>query len=320
MSTFSAAETATLLPYGPLVAALRDAALQLTAESIACPQRQVLSMGEGGSLLSMVAVGADLAVHKLVSVVPDNRARGLPTIQGQVSVVQASTGELLLALDGATVTGRRTAALSMLGVATLAAAPPRRVRLYGTGTQALHHVQALAALYPRASVVVVGRTPAAAEGFCRTHATTHDALSPASTEGVPDETDLVITCTTSAEPVYRAGARAGRLVIAVGTYTPVAAEIDAGTVRGSALYVDDMTNARHEAGDLIRAQVDWTQVHSIADAMACAGAGVADTSTARAMLFKTVGSAAWDLAAVRVAVATAATSIPADRAGVTNLS
>jgi 1-piperideine-2-carboxylate/1-pyrroline-2-carboxylate reductase [NAD(P)H] len=318
MSTLSAEETATLLPYGPLVAALRDAALQLAAEKIACPQRQVLSMGEGGAVLSMVAVGTDLTVHKLVTVVPGNRSRGMPTIQGQVSVVRSSTGELLLVLDGATVTARRTAALSMLGVATLAAAPPRRVRLYGTGTQALHHVQALAALHPQASVVVVGRTPAAAEAFCRTHATTHAAVSPASTEVVPDDTDLVITCTTSAEPVYRAGARAGRLIIAVGAYAPGAAEIDAGTVRGSALYVDDMTNARHEAGDLIRAQIDWTPVRSIAEAIALAsGAGNLPVG---AKLFKTVGSAAWDLAAARVALATTATSTLAHRAGVTNLS
>jgi 1-piperideine-2-carboxylate/1-pyrroline-2-carboxylate reductase [NAD(P)H] len=118
--------------------------------------------------------------------------------------------------------------------------------------------------------------------------------------------------------VYRAGARAGRLIIAVGAYTPAAAEIDAETVRGSTLYVDDMTNARHEAGDLIRAQIDWTQVQSIADAIA--GAGGAGTTAARARLFKTVGSAAWDLAAARVALATTATSTLAHRAGVTNLS
>jgi 1-piperideine-2-carboxylate/1-pyrroline-2-carboxylate reductase [NAD(P)H] len=102
--------------------------------------------------------------------------------------------------------------------------------------------------------------------------------------------------------VYRAPARDGRLVIAVGAYTPVTAEIDAATVRGSTLYIDDMANARHEAGDLIRAKVDWAQVRSIAEAIA-ARAAARTGRGAGAILFKTVGSAAWDLAAARVAVA-----------------
>ncbi|MDE2250015.1 MAG: hypothetical protein KGL25_01235, partial [Gammaproteobacteria bacterium] len=74
------------------------------------------------------------------------------------------------------------------------------------------------------------------------------------------------------------------------------AEIGASTVRDSALYVDDLSNARSEAGDLLRAGVDWRRVRSIAQAIS-AGA------PAGPVLYKTVGSAAWDLAAARVAVA-----------------
>jgi 1-piperideine-2-carboxylate/1-pyrroline-2-carboxylate reductase [NAD(P)H] len=74
-------------------------------------------------------------------------------------------------------------------------------------------------------------------------------------------------------------------------------------VRGSALYVDDPVNARAEAGDLLRAGVDWQQVRSIAQAIG-AGAGAPTGSVpSKPVLFKTVGSAAWDLAAARVAVA-----------------
>jgi 1-piperideine-2-carboxylate/1-pyrroline-2-carboxylate reductase [NAD(P)H] len=309
MTALSAADTTALLPHADLVAALRVAALELAAGKIDCPQRQVLPLGEGGALLSMVAVGADLGVHKLVTVVPQNRERGLPTIQGQVSVVSAATGAIVLTLDGATVTGRRTAALSMLGVMTLGSGAPQCVRIHGTGTQSLHHLEAIAALYPAARVQVVGRTPASAEAFCARHAAAFPTLRPASAEFVNDEVDLVLTCTTSPEPVYRAHARGGRLIIAVGAYTPVSAEVDVATVRGSTLYIDDMANARHEAGDLIRAKVDWAQVRSIAEAIAdAAGTDAAPRAGhgAGAILFKTVGSAAWDLAAARVAVGTGA--------------
>ncbi len=295
-----AAETAELLPYAALVAALRTAALETRDGKINCPQRQVLPMGEGGAVLSMVAVAGDVTVHKLVTVVPGNAQRGLPTIQGQVSVMSSVSGELLLTLDGAMVTGRRTAALSMLGVATLMAGAPRCVRIYGTGTQSHHHLQAIAALYPTARVQIVARTGAAGARFCAEHEQAGVSLSAVPPLPVDDAVDLVITCTTSAEPVYGEPARAGRLLVAVGAYAPQTAELAAETVRGSAVYVDDLANARAEAGDLLRAGVDWRQVRTIAQAItAGALAGLAPG----AALFKTVGSAAWDLAAARVAVA-----------------
>ena len=62
-----------------------------------------------------------------------NRTRGIPTIHGQVMAFDADTGETLFILDGPTVTGRRTAAMSMLGVHTFASATPREFLLIGTG-------------------------------------------------------------------------------------------------------------------------------------------------------------------------------------------
>jgi 1-piperideine-2-carboxylate/1-pyrroline-2-carboxylate reductase [NAD(P)H] len=173
---------------------------------------------------------------------------------------------------------------------------PRSVRIYGTGTQALHHLQAIATLYPAARVQIAGRTSAATAAFCVAHARECTSLFAAVPGRPGEDIDLIITCTTSAEPVYAEAAKAGRLLVAVGAYTPEAAEVAAGTVQGSALYVDDLVNARAEAGDLLRAGVDWQQVRSIAQAIG-AGAPVGP------VLYKTVGSAAWDLAAARVAVA-----------------
>jgi 1-piperideine-2-carboxylate/1-pyrroline-2-carboxylate reductase [NAD(P)H] len=96
--------------------------------------------------------------------------------------------------------------------------------------------------------------------------------------------------------VYWKPARTGRLVIAVGSFTPVAAEIDAATVRASSILVDDMDGARQEAGDLIRAGVDWTEVLPLAQQL------LGRAQPHGPVLFKTVGCAAWDLAAARVAV------------------
>jgi 1-piperideine-2-carboxylate/1-pyrroline-2-carboxylate reductase [NAD(P)H] len=112
--------------------------------------------------------------------------------------------------------------------------------------------------------------------------------------------DVVITGTTSKQPVYLHPARAGRLIIAVGAFKPDAAEIAPATVLASRIYVDDPEGARHEAGDLLQAGADWSQVQGIAHAL-----GAAPMADTEPVLFKTVGCAAWDLAAARVALAAA---------------
>ncbi len=125
-------------------------------------------------------------------------------------------------------------------------------------------------------------------------------LVPAEPGSRSGDADVIITCTTSREPIYSEAARAGRLIVAVGTFSPTAAEIAAATVRASVVYVDDPLNARQEAGDLVCAGVDWAQVRPLSQQLA------GGERPRAAMLFKTVGSAAWDLAAARVALQTRA--------------
>lgn len=291
------AETTHRLPFAPLVAALRDAVLALARGEIDCPPRQVVPLAGGGQLLSMVCTAPDLALHKLVSVVPANRSRGLPTIQGRVQVLDAPSGSFMLGLDGATVTGRRTAALSMLGIEALAAAPPRAVLLVGTGTQARQHALALGALYPAARVGVQGHRPGAAAAFCEALARDGVAAEPAESADGPADApvDVVICCTTSRTPVYTRPADPARLVIAVGSFSPEAAEVAAGTVRASRCYVDDPAGATHEAGDLLLAGLGPADMHPLAQALR-------DGRPRGPVLLKTVGCAAWDLAAARVAL------------------
>ncbi|MDB5907130.1 MAG: ornithine cyclodeaminase/mu-crystallin [Massilia sp.] len=288
-----ATQTSILLPYPRLVDALRLAAQQLAQNVIICPERQVIPVQAGALLLSMVATAPDVAVHKLITVAPDNARHCLPTILGQVSVLDAATGVCKVVLDGATVTGRRTAALSMLGIATFLPRIPRRIALIGTGAQAQNHARAVTELYPQAELYVIGRSEASAKAFC---AKVGAGAPLGSIADLPDDTDVVMTTTTSKTPIYTLPARGDRLIIAVGAFKPDAAEIDARTVLASKLYVDDPAGASHEAGDFLLAGVDWKQVTSLADAL-----GQPPVNAGQSIIFKTVGCAAWDLAAARVA-------------------
>ena len=294
MQFFDAEATARLTPFPVLVDALAQACLEAARGEIASPARLVVPLNQGGIMLAMPAAARDLAIHKLVTVCPANRERALPTIHGHVSVCDPDTGEALFALDGPTVTGRRTAAVTLLAMRTFLPAAPRRILLIGTGTQASHHAHALAAVYPEARVLVRGSGPGRAQAFCASHGNGLDIRAHEG-DAIPDTVDAVITLTTSTRSVYDEPARADRLVIGVGAFTPEMAEIGPRTLQGSALYVDDQAGARHEAGDFIQAGIDWARVTALADALAAHGA---DTMP---VAFKSVGCAAWDLAACRVA-------------------
>ncbi|MEM5345555.1 bifunctional Delta(1)-pyrroline-2-carboxylate/Delta(1)-piperideine-2-carboxylate reductase [Paraburkholderia azotifigens] len=292
---FDAAGTAHLIPFRPLVDALKKAAADYAAGHVASPERLVVPLNDNGIMLSMPAASADLAIHKLVNVCPRNGERALPTIHGQVMAFDPDTGKTLFILDGPTVTGRRTAAMTMLGIGTLSRAAPQDILLIGAGTQAASHVQAIGELYPEARVRVLGRSAARTQAFCDAQQTNVRSLEPLNDTTIPDSVDTVIALTTSRQAVYDEAPRAGRLVIGVGAFTPQMCEIGARTLAGSALYVDDLAGAKHEAGDFIQAGIDWSTVTGIKDAVANKPA------LDRPIVFKTVGCAAWDLAAGRVA-------------------
>ncbi|MEZ2351054.1 bifunctional Delta(1)-pyrroline-2-carboxylate/Delta(1)-piperideine-2-carboxylate reductase [Caballeronia sp. RCC_10] len=295
--TFDAVQTARLLPYDRLVDTLAATMLDYTAGRIVSPERMVVPLAHGGVMLSMPASADDIAMHKLVNVCPGNGALGLPTIHGQVSAFNAATGALQFMLDGPTVTGRRTAAVSMLAIRTLAAQAPRAVLVIGSGKQAAHHVEALASLYPEARIHVLGSRPGRAGVFFEENAGLSANMEPLEHGSVPDLIDVVITATTSKTPVYMQPANPARLVIGVGAFTADAAEIAPSIIHASELYVDDPAGARHEAGDYILADVDWNAVTPLASAL------VSRSVSGRPVVFKSVGCAAWDLAACRVAKA-----------------
>mgnify|MGYP000296431225 CR=1 FL=1 len=168
------------------------------------------------------------------------------------------------------------------------------VLLIGTGAQAAHHVAALTALHPQCAILVRGRDRASEARFCEAHRQMHAAISPCPA-AIPDAVQVVITLTNSKEVVYDEAARTDRLVIGVGAFKPDMAEIGARTLGGSAIYADDPAGARHEAGDLLRAKVNWDTVLPLA-------AALDQPRGDRPVVLKSVGTAAWDLAAARVAM------------------
>ncbi|MFC3626000.1 bifunctional Delta(1)-pyrroline-2-carboxylate/Delta(1)-piperideine-2-carboxylate reductase [Vogesella amnigena] len=295
LSVLSPQQTAELLPYNALCEDIAQAARDYQAGQIHCPERQVLPLQDSAVLLSMPATTHDIGIHKLVNVCPGNQRIGLPTIQGIVSVYDAASGSPRLLLDGPTVTARRTAAVTLLAMRRLLPAAPGHIAVFGCGKQTSAHLEAFADQYPGMRVDVHGRSQQQVRDFIERHRALPLQLL-AGGQAVDDAAEVVVTLTTSKTPVYTQAAQANRLLVGVGAFKPDMVEYGATPVHGSTIYIDDTIGARHEAGDLIQAGIDWNTVQSLADA------GVAPIDFTRPRLFKSVGTGAWDLAAARCAL------------------
>ena len=298
MEILGAEETAARLPYADLAESIREVALERESGEVQAPSRTTLPLPGGGILLVMPASGGDIAITKLVTVHPENARSGLPTIQGEVVVMEAATGRRLGVLDGSVVTARRTAALSLLAARELAPRPNGPLLIVGAGTQARAHLEAFHEGLGTSRTFINSRTEERAEVLVE-HA---EGLGmEARVVGHPaealDEASLVVTATTSREPVLPEIVPGDAFVAAVGSFEPGAAELPAGLVGRAAVVVDTLEGAREEAGDLI--QAERTGALSWENAMPLEEALRTSERPEGTVVFKSVGHALWDLATAR---------------------
>lgn len=302
MQILNPPQTAQALPYAKLVPAIAQAALQMAAGGINAPERQVVAIDAASVLLGMPAIGADIGVAKLITVHGNNAQHRLPVIQGEVIVFDTATGRRLALLDGPTVTARRTAAVTLLGIQQLALAQPSSALLIGAGAQAAAHADALAEFFGISRFWIASRDRSCAQAFCAALSARHPhvAARPIAMEDLPvrcADVDLVIALTTSTSPVIPAQLTAGTLAVGVGAFKPDMLELPAELLHARPIVVDHVAGAKHEAGDLMRAGIDWDKVRDLSSIVAHGF-----ERTGIAPVLKTVGHAAWDLAAARVAV------------------
>lgn len=297
----TARQTADRLPYAELASAIRAVALADSSGEVYAPPRLALPLPGGGVLLVMPASAPDLAVTKLVTVHPKNAGRGLPTIQGEVVVMDSATGARLGVLDGATVTARRTAALSLLAARELAARPDGPLLIVGAGAQGRSHLEAFREGLGTSKVSIVSRTPESAEPLAEhARALGMEARTLSHPREALSEATLIVTATTSRTPVLPdKGVRDDAFVAAVGSFEPEVAELPVALVARSAVVVDTLEGPREEAGDLIQAHTtgrfDWERATPLAEALQL-------TNRPKTLVvFESVGCALWDLAAARTA-------------------
>ncbi len=293
---FDAAQTRLALPYPTLCDVLADMLQAYRNGRIVAPERMVVSIADGGALLVMPASDGRIAITKLVTVHPENRQGSLPTIQGEVIVMDATNGRRLGLLDGITVTARRTAAVSALAARRLAPDPAGPLLVVGAGTQARAHLEAFREVLSVQQVFITSRTRENAEklaAFARSLDIRVQVLQ--HSEPALKDVTLIVTATNSASPVIGGELRSDAFVAAVGAFTPSMSELPADLVRRGRLFADSLEGVRAEAGDFIQAGIDWDRVRPLAEALE------EQRPEEGPVIFKSVGHAMFDLAAARLA-------------------
>lgn len=304
----SAEDVANCVSMREVIDAVRQAFVAYSTGSSVAPHRTAMALPNGMTLTMPAALPEDdTTVVKIVSVYPGNTTRSLPTINGLVAVLDATTGEPQTIMDGAYLTGLRTGAAS--GVATdLLADPDARVLgLIGTGYQARFQAEAVAAVRPIELIRVYSRDAVRCARFAEEmgiwlhgRGVTAD-VRPASTPSeAVDGAQVVCAATCSVTPVLAAEDLApGAHINGVGSYRLDMREIPDALVRRAQVFVDAREAARTEAGDLLPAVeagvLDWDAIPEIGEALTDVRPG--RESSDGVTFFKSVGIAVQDVAA-----------------------
>ena len=174
--------------------------------------------------------------------------------------------------------------------------------MIGCGWQAESQVACIRAALPQLErVVAYCRTEERLRAFCEEH-----GAEPGESHQDPAACDVVVTATTSRDPVLRGEwLRAGALVCAVGANDGRRRELDNVVLeRAAFVCCDSLDDAKLESADLIEpvesGVLDWLEVHELQEVVAGEVAG--RQSDEDIVVFKSNGLAAWDVAVAAAAV------------------
>ena len=191
----------------------------------------------------------------------------------------------------------RTGAASGVAARYLARRGATSLGVIGCGWQAASQVASIREAVPSIErVVVYCRHEDRLAAFCREH-----GAEPAESHREAADHDIVVTVTTSKDPVLRGEwLLPGALVCAVGANDPRRRELDNAVLeRAAFVCCDSREDSMQESGDLIepveQGILDWLEVHELQEVVAGEVQGRA--SDEDIVVFKSNGLAAWDLAA-----------------------
>jgi ornithine cyclodeaminase/alanine dehydrogenase-like protein (mu-crystallin family) len=292
------------LTFPSLIDALADA----FRSDVVVPVRhhhEVERAGSPGTLLLMPAwtgsasSGGSVGV-KVVSVFPDNGAKGLPSVSGTYLLMDGATGLPQAALDGTRLTVWRTAAASALAGRHLVRDGARRMTMVGSGALAPFLIRAHLSQHRIDEVLVWNRRGEKAEALAAELRREGLPVTAAQDlEGAVRQADLVSCATLSTGPLVRgAWLKAGAHLDLVGAFNLRMREADDEALQRASVYIDTPA-AKTEGGDVALALKSGAiaDSHVKGDLADLCRSGSQPPSREGLTVFKSVGTALEDLAA-----------------------
>jgi alanine dehydrogenase len=204
------------------------------------------------------------SLHVMSASLPTLNLAGLKTYSSVSGIARflvllydGKDGKLLAVIEADLLGQMRTGAASGVATRYMSRQNSSKLGIFGTGWQARSQLEAICAVRPIKTVTAYSREQGGRERFCKEMSEilgieVHPASNP---EEAVTEMDIVVTATTSKEPVFKGEWLAkGTHINAVGANFLNRQEIDMDTIRRSAcVVVDSIEQAKLEAGDLSRA-------------------------------------------------------------------
>jgi len=188
---------------------------------------------------------------KVVSDFYGNGARGLPRMSALITLFDGETGIPRTLMEGGYVTDLRTGAGTGLAARHLARPDSKVLAVIGAGRVARNQVEALCTVFSPQTIYVSTRTRSKGEAFVASLKA--KAVLVEDPESAVRNADIVVTATTSKEPVVRGRwLKPGAFVAAVGAYAVEHRELDDEVIaRASCRVIDSRADVLERAGDFV---------------------------------------------------------------------
>jgi len=211
---------------------------------------------EGNTLLLMPCFTKDCFGTKLVSLFPKNPERNIPVLNGIMVLNDAQTGLPLALLNGPALTALRTAAVGSVSIRHLTPENTQSLGIIGAGVQGFYQAWVACTarslkdififdLYREKTTALIEKLPKVIPDV-----KLHEASS---VEDLLEKSQVVITATTSLEPVLpdKGELLTGKHFVGIGSYKPNMREFPEALFSLLKTVFIDTDHALEESGDLI---------------------------------------------------------------------
>lgn len=252
-------EVARRLTYDLCIPIVREAMISFSKGETRQLLRSILPLADGRLFGVMPGAMGGRAVFgaKLISVFPENFAKGVQSHQGVVVLFDPEDGAPVCIAHAGEITAIRTAAASAVATDALARPDASRLGLLGYGEQARTHARAISKVRKLSAITVWGRSSERAQAFAalmQGELDTPIVAAPSARVCVVDA-DIVCTVTSAKAPILEGKwLRPGAHVNIVGSSYAGPVEVDHDVVTRSRFFVDSREGVIAQGAEFLRAK------------------------------------------------------------------